>query len=265
VVFTSKIYAQPLIHETFSDFVDFAVKNMFNLEIATFAYENVYDTDWHKILAEHKERVSEFKGKISFHGVFQDVLIHSSDKKIAELSKERVFESLQAAKELNAAQVVFHGNFNPLVKSDYYRENWVERNSTFWSNVIDKYDVTVLLENTWETFPQTFKELVDEVASTRLKICFDFGHSNVYSKMTFREWVNVLRDKISCIHLSDNAGERDQHLEVGQGKIDWREFTKVIEEYKISPEIVLEQVTLEKTKQSLSYLEKNHVYPFNQL
>ena len=94
----SKIYVQPLVHDTFSDFVDFADDNKFNLEIATFAYANVYDTDWHKILREHEERLFAFKGKISFHGVFQDVLVHSSDKKIAESSKERVLDSLKAAK-----------------------------------------------------------------------------------------------------------------------------------------------------------------------
>ena len=46
----SKIYVQPLVQETFSDFVDFADQNLFNLEIATFAYANVYDADWSKIL-----------------------------------------------------------------------------------------------------------------------------------------------------------------------------------------------------------------------
>ena len=101
-----------------------------------------------------------------------------------------------------------------------------------------------------------FKELLDEVKSSRLKVCFDIAHLNVYSKMPFREWADALGNKIAYVHISDNCGEKDQHLEVGQGKIDWQEFTKVIEEYQISPEIVLEQVTLEQTKKSLSYLRK---------
>jgi len=261
----SKIYVQPLIHETFSDFADFADQNMFNLEIATFAYANVYDADWRKILSDQEERVSVFKGKISFHGVFQDVLIHSSDEKIAEISRGRVFDNLAVARELNATQVVFHGNFNPFVKDNYYRKNWVERNTVFWKEVLEKYDITVLLENTWEPTPEIFKELLDEVKSPRLKVCFDIGHSNVYSNRPFREWADVLGDKISYVHISDNCGEKDQHLEIGQGKINWQEFTKIIEEHQLEPEIVLEQVTIEKTKQSLSYLQQNRIYPFNQI
>jgi sugar phosphate isomerase/epimerase len=259
----SKIYVQPLVHETFSDFVDFADKNQFNLEIATFAYANVYEADWPKILNDHAEKLSALKGKISFHGVFQDVLIHSSDKKIAELSKERVLDNLEVARKLNATQVVFHGNFNPFVKDNYYRKNWVERNAVFWREVLEKYNFTILLENTWEPAPDMFNELLDEVKSSRLKVCFDIGHLNVYSKKTFCEWADALGKKISYVHISDNCGEKDQHLEVGQGKIDWQEFTNVIKEHQISPEIVLEQVTIDKTKQSLSYLEKNQIYPFN--
>jgi len=260
----SKIYVQPLVHNTFLDFVDFAEENKFNLEIATFAYANVYYTDWHKIQLGHEERLSTFKGKISFHGVFQDVLIHSSDKKIADVSREQVFDSLEVAEKLNASQVVFHGNFNPLVKNDYYWKNWVKRNTAFWSEVLDKYAFTVLLENTWEQSPEMFKELIDEVKSSRLKVCFDIGHSNVYSKMPFREWASALGEKMSYVHISDNCGEKDQHLEVGQGKINWQEFTRVIEESQINPEIVLEQVTIEQTKQSLACLEKKRIYPFDQ-
>jgi sugar phosphate isomerase/epimerase len=150
------------------------------------------------------------------------------------------------------------------VKDSYYRKNWVERNAVFWTEVLEKYNFTILLENTWEPTPDMFKELLDEVKSPRLKICFDIGHSTVYSKSPLTEWVDALSNNISYMHISDNCGEKDQHLEVGQGKIDWQNFTKVIEEHQINPEIVLEQVTIEKTKQSLSYLEKNRIYPFNQ-
>jgi sugar phosphate isomerase/epimerase len=58
--------------------------------------------------------------------------------------------------------------------------------------------------------------------------------------------------EIPYIHISDNAGEKDQYIEIGEGKINWQEFSDMIEEYRVNPEIVLELVTLEKTKQSLA-------------
>jgi len=99
--------------------------------------------------------------------------------------------------------------------------------------------------------------------SPRFKICFDVGHAKVYSKIPLKEWFSSLGHEISYIHMSDNAGETDQHLEIGQGKIDWQEFSRLVEAYTVDPEIVLELVTLEKTKRSIAVLEENKIYPFN--
>ena len=258
-----KVYAQALVHESFSEFVDFAKGQGCNLEVATFAYSNVFDADWQRLLQEHKQKMSSFGGKTSFHGVFQDVLIHSSDKKIAELSKERVMNTLKVASELKAIQVVFHGNFNPLIKEEYYKKNWVERNSGFWSEILDRYHIKILLENTWEPTPDMFRRLLDRINSPLFKICFDIGHANVYSKIPIKEWFASLGSEIPYIHISDNSGEKDQHMEIGKGKINWHEFSNLVEEYAVHPEIVLELVTLEETKRSLKYLDENSIYPFN--
>ena len=259
----AKVYAQALVYDSFSEFVDFATGQRCNLEVATFAYSNVFDMDWQKVLEEHKQKMSSFVGKISLHGVFQDVLIHSSDKKIAALSKERVMSTMEVASELKATKVVFHGNSNPLVKEEYYKKNWVDRNSSFWSEVLDRYNVMILLENTWEPSPDMFRRLLDRVNSSRFKICFDIGHANVYSTIPVKEWFDSLGPEIPYIHLSNNSGEKDQHLEIGKGKINWQEFSKIVEEYTVRPEIVLELVTVEETKRSLRYLAENNIYPFN--
>ncbi|HMK93968.1 MAG TPA: sugar phosphate isomerase/epimerase family protein [Candidatus Limnocylindrales bacterium] len=259
----AKVYAQAVVHESFPEFVDFAKDQGCNLEVATFAYSNVFDADWQKLLQGHKQKMSSFGGKTSFHGVFQDVLVHSSDKKIAELSKERVTSSLKVASELKAIQVVFHGNFNPLVKDEYYNKNWVERNSSFWSEILDMYHIKILLENTWEPTPDTFRRLLDQINSPLFKICFDIGHAKVYSKAPVREWFVSLGSDIPYIHVSDNSGEKDQHSEIGKGKINWQEFSNLVEEYAVHPEIVLELVRLDETKRSLKYLNENGIYPFN--
>jgi sugar phosphate isomerase/epimerase len=260
----SKIYVQPLYHLALAEFVSFAKEQSYNLEAATFAYSNVYDMDWQKTLQEHKQQLSGFAGKVSFHGVFQDVTVHSSDKKIAEISKERIFSSLEAADALNAGQVVFHGNFNPLVLNEYYKKNWLDRNVSFWKQILDKYQGIILLENVWEHNPEVFRSLLDQVGSPRLKICFDIGHANVYSHVHFEEWIATLGSDVQYLHLSDNAVEKDEHLEIGAGKIDWQKFTATLQKHNLTPEVVLETGTLEKTKMSIAYMKEHALYPFNQ-
>jgi sugar phosphate isomerase/epimerase len=260
----SKIYVQPLYHLAVPEFVSFAKEESYNLEIATFGYTNVYDMDWQQALQDHKKQLADFEGKVSFHGVFQDITIHSSDQKIAHTSKERIYGSIEVAEALNAKKVVFHGNLNPLVLNEYYKKNWLDRNVPFWQQVIDKYSGMVLLENVWEPDPEIFRNLLDLVESPRLKICFDIGHANVYSHVKFEEWINTLGSDIEYLHLSDNNGEKDQHLEIGAGKIDWQKLTHTLKDNKLAPEAVLETGTLDKTKTALTYMKEQEVYPFSQ-
>ncbi|MCW4017874.1 MAG: sugar phosphate isomerase/epimerase [Candidatus Bathyarchaeota archaeon] len=260
----SKIYVQPLYHLAAPEYVAFAKEQGYNLEVATFGYTNVYDMDWQEALQEHQRQLLGFKGKVSFHGVFQDVTIHSSDKKIAQTSKERIFGSLQVADALNARQVVFHGNINPLVLNEYYQKNWLDRNITFWQQALDKYEGTILLENVWEPNPEVFRMLLDQVDSPRLKICLDVGHANVYSKVPFEDWIATLDSDISYMHLSDNTGEKDAHMEIGAGKIDWQKLTQTLKRHNLKPEVVLETCMLEKTKNSLAYMQQYGIYPFSE-
>jgi sugar phosphate isomerase/epimerase len=258
----SRIYIQPLYHAALPECVAYAKTEGHHLEVATFAYTNVYDMDWQQALQEHQQQLSGFTGKVSFHGVFQDITIHSSDPKIAQLSKDRIIESLEAAKALNAEQIVFHGNLNPLIINDYYRKNWLDRNAGFWQQILDQYKGVVLLENVWERDPQVFRDLLDVVASPRLKVCFDIGHANVYSRVGFKEWATSLGADMPYLHLSDNMGESDLHMEIGKGKIDWQTFTATLKDQGLKPEVVLEEGALEKTKASLDYMKQHAIYPF---
>ncbi len=258
----SKLYVQPLYHAALSDFVAYAKAEACNLEVATFAYENVYEMDWQQALQDHKRLLADFAGKVSFHGVFQDIMIHSSDLQIAQLSKTRILESLKFAKALGAKQAVFHGNLNPLVLNDYYRKNWLDRNVSFWRLALEQFDGTVLLENVWEPDPEIFRSLLDQVASPRLKFCFDIAHANVYSRFPFENWIAAMDADMTYLHLSDNDGAADQHLQVGAGKIRWLEFTDALGSKGLSPDAVLEQGTLDKTKASIAYMKAHAVYPF---
>ncbi|MBU7018798.1 MAG: hypothetical protein HXS44_14905 [Theionarchaea archaeon] len=149
----SKIYVQPPDHEEFDEFLHYATENHYNMEIASFAYSAVLDTTWQEILKNHQESLKGFTGKISLHGAYLDLAIHSRDRKVKKVAEERILHNLEIARMVNAQYVVFHGNFNPLIRYDSYRKNWVEQNATFWLDILDRYACTVLLENLWEPHP----------------------------------------------------------------------------------------------------------------
>jgi sugar phosphate isomerase/epimerase len=246
----SKIFVQPPDNDGFDEFLSYAKEHGHNLEIASFAYSRVLDTNWREILKGHQQKLRGFAGVVSVHGAFMELIIHSRDEKIREVARNRIYRNLEIARALSAKYIVFHGNFNPLIRHEGYRKNWVKQNALFWSEVLEKYQIIILLENLWEPTPKMFRKLSDEVNSARLKICFDTGHANIFSEAPLEEWFAVLGEDIAYVHVNDNNGDVDLELAPGEGNIDWREFSHLIEKYRIAPEIVFEVGTLEKTMQS---------------
>ena len=91
-------------------------------------------------------------------------------------------------------------------------------------------------------------------------LCFDAGHYNAFSKLDPLKALNMLSaQKIGEIHLSDNDGSGDQHLVLGEGKINLGAIFKRIEELKIQPIFTLEPRDVTEAIKSLTYLKKTGV------
>ena len=265
----SKIFICIWNSNSFDALLEYAKEHRYNLEFSNFVEPRFLGANGQEIVKDYQRKLHGFKGTISVHGAVGDPTAgdpttHSEDKKLREVAKQRIFQSLEIVRELKAKSVVFHGNFNPLMQSDeHYKLNWIERNAIFWSEVLEKYPSTVVLENVFEPTPEMFRTLLDEVNSSRLKICLDIGHINVWSKVPVGEWVAVLGEDIRCMHIHDNKGDFDYHLVPGKGTINWQEFSDLIAKYQIDPDIVFEVKTLETTIQSLKYFREENIYPFN--
>lgn len=259
----SKIYVQPVEEDNFDKFLSYAKENDYNMEITSFAYSSVLDSNWKDIFKNIQDKLQGFKGNISLHGAFQELVVHSRDEKIRKVAKDRIYQNLEIAETLNAKYIVFHGNFNPLIRHEAYIKNWLEQNAIFWSDALAKFDIVVVLENLWEPSPAIFRELLDKVNHNRLKVCFDTGHTHIFSEVPLKGWFDLLGEDIVYMHINDNKGDIDRELVPGEGSINWKNFSKLIEKYKLAPEIIFEVGTLENTIQSVKYFKENSIYPFN--
>jgi len=84
----------------------------------------------------------------------------------------------------------------------------------------EKIGVTIALENT--RWPGYIEFVMDNIDSPNLAICYDSGHCHCFFDDKF-DFVRF-KDKIKCLHLHDNHGEKDEHLIPGDGSIDWDEL-----------------------------------------
>jgi sugar phosphate isomerase/epimerase len=114
----------------------------------------------------------------------------------------------------------------------------------------------------WDENPSVLFEIISKIDKKNLKICFDPGHFNVFSNVKIGNWIKILSDKISLIHLSDNLSDFDSHLELGKGNIDWEDFSQYYEIFCKSADITFEINSLQGIINSDKYLKENKIFPY---
>jgi len=114
----------------------------------------------------------------------------------------------------------------------------------------EKYQVILALENTpiGNAFPrglctdsQILLKLLKKIDSSYLKVCFDTGHAHLGEKREkIKEAIKNLSDWIVAIHIQDNGGDADRHLQPGYGTIDWDDFIKALQDISYDGPLTIE-------------------------
>lgn len=251
-------YRVQLSTENAYEHIEFAQSHDYCFEIIDFALPKTLNSEIESknALEFYKKLFIDYNMPLTMHGPFIDITISSPDKNIKNASIKRIINTLHIAQKLRAEAVVFHTNFNPLIRDQWYENNWIQENAYFWNEVLNTFGIKIYLENMWDTSPFVLNKLIQEVGNPKLKVCFDIGHFNVYSHSSIDEWMNILEGSIEYIHINDNQGVIDEHLTVGDGKIDWNMFAYLTGKLKSKPDIVFEVKNLEAIKKSMRYLDK---------
>lgn len=193
----------------------------------------------------------------TLHGAFLDVTIHSDDPEIYEISKRRVYQSMDIAKELGGKAVIFHTNFIANFHSKYYQDNWVERNRVFWREVLADYpSLSIYMENMFDESPDMLQRLAIAMEDEeRFGVCLDFAHAYI-SGTSMDEWVDKLGKYTKHIHINDNDGVSDMHMAIGKGRLPWERYTEYIAKLSKEVSVLIEVRCLQDVKDSIVYMEK---------
>lgn len=156
----------------------------------------------------------------------------SLDEKIRNSSIETVKRLYGLAKLLNAKIISFHGGFFKNFR-DYGKNLRASRKSFEELNPLFK-NVKLCVENlpVKGHFGNLVKELPIEAPDIlyliegldNIGICLDIGHANNIENAL--DFYNKIKEsgKIWSMHIDDNTGDRDDHLPLGKGNIDFRKF-----------------------------------------
>jgi sugar phosphate isomerase/epimerase len=94
--------------------------------------------------------------------------------------------------------------------------------------------VTICVENTTSEMgdPTYLRAFVDETRLTGLRFNFDIGHANLAErpeKERIEKSFAPLRELVTSVHLHDNHGDKDEHLPLFDGSIDWPAAIKLLQ------------------------------------
>lgn len=235
---------------------------------ANFEYNDFFipqildDEEKKKEIIEFYKSLPRDRSNDTLHGAFLDVTLHSSDRRIREVSELRVRQSMEIAKELGIRGVVFHTNLIANFKEKNYLKNWVETSAAFYKKVLQEYPgIYVFVENMFDFDPDMLIELAEKLKEEPyFGICLDYAHATI-SKVPAKEWLQVLKPYIKHMHINDNDLIDDLHNALGTGKIDYKEFTSILKDSQIETSVLVEVGNLEEQVTSLAYMKEEGIYP----
>jgi sugar phosphate isomerase/epimerase len=241
----------------YESYLDLFIKERINPEIALSADAlESYPYDDFNYIAEQLQKNGL---RITLHAPFMDLSPGSQDPAIRAITRQRFDQVLKLVPVFKPTTVVCHTGYD-WKKYWPMRESWIENSLEIWSwfgaGVKDKGS-QLILENVYEHDPGDILVLIENLKNQNVGFCLDIGHQTVFSRTSLEKWIDSLGPYLRQLHLHDNRGERDDHLALGSGIINFPELFKLlknsIDELTV---ITLEPHREKDLRPSLEYLKK---------
>jgi sugar phosphate isomerase/epimerase len=193
-------------------------------------------------LERMRERLDRDSLKVFTHGPFFGLDIASLDRCLSEYSVDCLLIGLEATSRLGGGLMVMHTGYMPQFSRAgrrHWFRNWAER----MPRIVDQargLGVRIALENTWDDRPDVLLHLADSIPGGDIEFCLDTGHVNVFSRLPVRRWWDAIGDRTAALHLHDNDGFSDDHIEPGKGTFDFPELARCIRDSGRMPLLDLE-------------------------
>lgn len=180
--------------------------------------------------------------RLSLHGPFWDLSPGSPDPLIRQVTRLRFHQLFDLVPIFQPLQVVCHTGYDPRHHGGQW-EQYLERSLAVWGPLAERaavLDTPLLLENVWEDSPRYHKELFGQLGCLHVGFCLDVGHQNSFSRTPLPLWLEMLAEPLREIHLHDNDGQRDAHLPVGEGNVDFAALVTFLRGHPRPPLLTLE-------------------------
>ena len=243
---------------------------IYRLEDAGFQGWEIVDEGRQKVEGELKERVRELHETtnlvLSLHTPLSDINIASVNERMWEESLRQVKESIEHTYEfIDDICVVHPGFFSPL--SVQMPETAVQKAISSLKALCEyaaDRGLRIAVENLTSAnmlmgrYPEELVQLVRGANMDNLGVCLDVGHAKTTKKLDEFLSISAQAEDVKIIHMhaSDNMGDRDLHLPLGEGTVDWKKVLTGINNNGYTGFVVFELYTLEGGIKSLAFIDE---------
>lgn len=189
--------------------------------------------------------------------------IASDDEKVREFTIDEIKRTLTMAEKLNAKLITIHGGSFPSPK-DY--PQYLQRARKTLEELNPRLGkIKLAIENVPEMghfgpsnelpiYPRDLLYLVKGLGN--IGICLDVGHANnVEEPVSYYKKIRN-SNKIWNIHLHDNKGDKDDHLQLGKGNIDFKKFLEELKKDNYSGFLSIELDTWNEPPEPMTANER---------
>jgi sugar phosphate isomerase/epimerase len=193
------------------------------------------------------------------HAPWAGINIATPDPTVRYAIMKRLKNSIVLSGQLGCRLWLFHpGSFAGL-EHFYPGKAWKQNLDSVRSllQIARQEGVNIAIENTPEPFPFLIKtaddfhrfygDLDDDIG-----MVLDVAHANINNQI--KAFLEQFSKKIVHIHVSDNNGDSDMHLGIGDGNINWKNIAKAIKVADYCNLIMIEST--EHVEESIKFLRE---------
>lgn len=199
----------------------------------------------------------EYDLEYSIHAPYSDTNLSADDPSIRGVIVNMIKRSIDYARQLDASILVFHPGWRTPVDPFMPGRTW--RLNLESARTIIHYASETGVEAMIENVPDPrdfllktvsgFKKFFNEV-DVESRMVLDVAHANIRKEVF--DFIEEFPEKIGHVHVSDNQGVRDRHLQVGEGSINWRRVVNDLHNAGFDGWVVIESYS--GVQESLNYL-----------
>ncbi len=221
----------------------------------------VADSGNHSLNPRRVERLQElassYEIKYSIHAPYADTNLAADDDLIREWVLKRIRASIRFASELDANHLIIHPGWTTATERFMRGRSWdLNLRSLYWLlRYAGDYGVDCLMENVPNSMPYLLVSvddflLFDEEMDPPMNYVLDVAHAYLQGEVF--QFIDNFGGKIKHVHVSDNWGETDQHLPLGEGNINWGRVIDALQDTGFDGWIVIE--SYDKMEQNIEYM-----------